>query len=211
MVAAMEGLHGEVVEAQRQRGELVRWKLILVAGLGAVGLGLTTSINDSPHLPLVLACIPFVCAYIDAIVVHLSLRVRVIGGFRRTLRGELGDYERFVQALDPAFWIEKTVLYASTLLADLAVAVYGLQHASRILLVADPQTGVVQGVRAVDHSSALLVASSVGAAFVVVLWYLDYRLGDQIQQKCEALCSEAATPRSTAPVPPAPPPPLAAG
>ena len=70
----------EVIEAQKARSDLLKWKIIVVAALGATGLGLTEK-ESRPYADLVLGCIPFVCAYIDALCRHLSLRIRVICQF----------------------------------------------------------------------------------------------------------------------------------
>ena len=64
----MEPLRNEIIESQKARTDLMKWKFILVSGLGAAGLGFTGKSDDSTieHVTiLVLCCIPFVCAYVD--------------------------------------------------------------------------------------------------------------------------------------------------
>ena len=39
----MDSLRSELLEARKARTDFIRWKLILVATIGAVGLGLTGS------------------------------------------------------------------------------------------------------------------------------------------------------------------------
>lgn len=80
----MEPLRNEIIESQKARTDLMKWKFILISGLGAAGLGFTKKLNDSPieHVTiLVLCCIPFVCAYVDLLCRHLFLRTLVIGRF----------------------------------------------------------------------------------------------------------------------------------
>src|SRR2546421_9370237 len=96
----------EIIEAQKIRSDLLKWKIIVVAALGATGLGLST--QSLAYTDLVLCCIPFVCAYLDLLCRHLSLRIRVIS--RPWEAGWLSEanptpdspytrvHERFVQA-----------------------------------------------------------------------------------------------------------------
>lgn len=83
----MDTLRTEVVEAQKARNDFIKWKLLLVSGLGAAGLGFTRSLT-LPNADLVLCCIPFVCAYVDLMCRHLSLRIVVIGEYIRSMDSE---------------------------------------------------------------------------------------------------------------------------
>jgi len=57
-------LRGDLLEAQKIRVDLFKWKLILVAGLGAAASGLVGS-NPAPNRGLLLALIPLsVCMLI---------------------------------------------------------------------------------------------------------------------------------------------------
>jgi hypothetical protein len=95
----------EIIQAQAVRSDLLKWKILAIAALGAVGLGLTDT-NNPTHADLVLCCVPFVCAYIDALCRHLSLRIRVISrlwenGVREPGAGDmiyLAVHEKHVQA-----------------------------------------------------------------------------------------------------------------
>ena len=52
----MEKLGTELVEAQKARTDFIKWKLLLVSGLGAAGLGFTKS-PSVPYADLILCCI----------------------------------------------------------------------------------------------------------------------------------------------------------
>ena len=132
----MEELRAEILEAERARSDLLKWKLILVAGLGAVGLGLNP---DTTPVPLVLIGIPLVCGYVDLLCRHLILRVHVIGGFLRTRSrhddgpAELAwkqalfrDYEEEALAKNAAFDFENWALVWSSAVLSIAVGGYGL-------------------------------------------------------------------------------------
>ena len=129
----MEQLRSEILEAHNARSDLLKWKLVLVAGLGTIGLGLTQEIGH----PIVLIGIPLVCAYVDLLTRHLTLRIHVIGDF---LRGrETGDasdalwrdYEAFVQRNRSAFDFEDWALYLSSIVLSLGVAAYGALELAR--------------------------------------------------------------------------------
>jgi hypothetical protein len=68
----MEILRQEIIEAQKIRAELNKWKLLIVSALTAVGLGLTES-RSVPYAELVLCGIPFACAYVDLLHYHQGL------------------------------------------------------------------------------------------------------------------------------------------
>ena len=77
-------LRDEIVESQKARCDLLKWKLALVAGLGTVGLGLGDYAPKEPGYShhYVLCLIPLVCVYVDLLAKHMTLRIMVIGCFR---------------------------------------------------------------------------------------------------------------------------------
>jgi len=131
----MEELRAEILEAERSRSDLLKWKLVLVAGLGAIGIGVNP---DSGRVPLVLIGIPLVCAYVDLLCRHLTLRVHVIGQFLRSRppRGAPADvvwkeqlfrsYEDYAYAKQAAFGFENWALFWSSTLLSIAVTGYGV-------------------------------------------------------------------------------------
>jgi hypothetical protein len=123
----------EIIEAQKIRSDLLKWKIIVVAALGATGLGLST--QNLPYTDLALCCIPFVCAYIDLLCRHLSLRIRVISRLwevdRLSKANPTPDFEyiqvheRFVQAarVRGILALEDFTVVASSLVFSLALVV----------------------------------------------------------------------------------------
>ena len=80
----MVDIRQEIRETQTTRSDLFKWKLIISAALGAVGLGITkgSQSNDySSNLDLAFCLIPFVCACVDLLSYHLNLRILVINKF----------------------------------------------------------------------------------------------------------------------------------
>lgn len=139
----METLREEILQGQRVRSDLLKWKLGLVGGLGAAGLGFAGS-DSLSHADLVLCAIPPVAVYVDLLCRHLSLRILVVGTFLRTQRDDpalatLGAYEDFAERSRTlpgrrrrsAFDLEEWALAWSTLAVSAAVAVYGVVLWSR--------------------------------------------------------------------------------
>lgn len=70
----------DLIEAQKARVDLFKWKLILVAGLGAAASGLVGT-NPVRNAGLLLALIPLVSLYVDILCNDLTLRIVVIAKF----------------------------------------------------------------------------------------------------------------------------------
>ena len=134
-------LRQEIVEAQKARTDLVKWKLLLVSVLGATGLGLTGSPN-TPYVELILCCIPFVCTYVDLLLYHQALLINVIGEFMRSHLDltdkqdkSLRDYETFSWKVRhmkikereiSAFDLEKMVLAWSSMLISASILIFAV-------------------------------------------------------------------------------------
>lgn len=119
-----EQLSRQLIEAQKIHSDLLKWKMIVVAALGAVGLGLSGSAGETSLVKpyLVLCCIPLVCAYIDLLARHLSLRILVIAKFLRKDRED--PYQDFAQKAREkgAFLLESGTIVGSSILLSAALA-----------------------------------------------------------------------------------------
>ena len=100
----MVSLRNEIMEAQKTRSDLMKWKVVLVSSLGAVGLGITEihTVDKIKFVPgLVLCLIPFVCVYVDSLCRHLMCKILVIGRFLATHDPKdtelLCKYEKFTE------------------------------------------------------------------------------------------------------------------
>ncbi len=113
----LEAFRNEIIEAEKGRMDLLKWKLLLIAGLGAVGLGLSSSEKSTnPALsPYLLLClIPLVCIYVDSLCQHLQMRILVISEFFQHYKYQVRDdemtrfhaYERFCDEVRPVFYLE---------------------------------------------------------------------------------------------------------
>jgi hypothetical protein len=120
----------EIIEAEKSRTDLLKWKLIIVAALGAVGLGIgfevptTTSTTMSPILTLSL--IPLAATYVDLLCKHLQLRILVISEFFHShcTNKEISDfisYETFTHKVRIVFDLEDWAQIGSTLFLSILV------------------------------------------------------------------------------------------
>ncbi len=129
-------LRNEIVESQKIRADFLKWKLIIVATIGAAGLGLGSYGRDGDggdstmSKPEYLLCIvPFVCAYTDLLCRHLSVRILIIGAFIKhaaTMEIER-RYEDFVYKLREManpFTFEDIALQWSSILLSIFVLLY---------------------------------------------------------------------------------------
>jgi hypothetical protein len=70
----------ELLEAQKERNSLMRWKLILVSAIGAAALGFSQE-SPLPDAELALCLIPLTCVYVDILCRNLSIRGKMISLF----------------------------------------------------------------------------------------------------------------------------------
>jgi hypothetical protein len=101
-------LRTEIIEAEKVQADLLKWKFIVIAAVASVSLGFSgsssstttttsnlteTTSNLTEGTQLLLWLVPFICAYVDLISIHLMMRIDTIGNF---LRVSGSAYERFV-------------------------------------------------------------------------------------------------------------------
>src|SRR5260370_41990646 len=142
----MDQLREEIMEAQQARADLLKWKLVIVAAVGGVGLGLSTS---TPASPLVLILIPLACFYVDLLCQHLNLRIQLIAQFMRLVGYPNDDkdsplmskYERYVLIMarspEDVFRLEGWALRWAALALSALVGLYGVW-----LAIAGPEAAV---------------------------------------------------------------------
>jgi hypothetical protein len=113
----LEAFRNEIIEAEKGRMDLLKWKILLIAGLGAVGLGLSSpekAANPVISRHLLLCIIPFICVYVDSLCQHLQIRILVISEFFQNYQRRDSDkemtsfhhYEMFCNEVRPVFYLE---------------------------------------------------------------------------------------------------------
>jgi len=122
-------LRTEIIESQKARIDLLKYKLLAVATLGAIGLGFGQSQHGKIDSDLVLLIIPLVCIYIDLLCWHNTLRILVIGRFLSHYHKDL--YEKYISSLDRYtpkkgyfYELEDFALSWSTILVSFLLIIY---------------------------------------------------------------------------------------
>lgn len=162
-------LRAEIVESQKFIVDLEKWKLILVAALGAAGLGVIP--GSQSRVPVLLGLIPIVCVYVDVLVYHNGLRMRLISRFLQGGSHEdrfSREYEAFCEKNRRVFPLEEYVLFATTLLLSIAVAAFP-RHL-------DMDTSV----RRILTIAGLMGVVAATAARMIREWYIDYLAGSHL-------------------------------
>jgi hypothetical protein len=116
-------LRSEIIESQKSVFDLLKWKIILIAAVGATAFGVLKE-KRAVMLEL-LALIPLVCAYVDALVYHDGLRMMLISQFLRGMKenddGLLSKYETHCAEHRDVFYLEITVLIGTSILLCVGV------------------------------------------------------------------------------------------
>ncbi|MFY9698541.1 MAG: hypothetical protein WAK34_09530 [Rhodoplanes sp.] len=162
----MDKLRDEIIETQKARADLLKWKLIILSVLGAVGLGVRFAPYASDPLPIALALIPLVSLYVDVMCYHLSLRITVLGAFLRNCAGdetgsEFGSKLSVLQKYE-AFAAKVRMKYKAFDLED-----YALTWSTQCVSVAAILLGVFRkklpiGLIRWDDNSAIIISGIIG-------------------------------------------------
>lgn len=166
-----EGLRTEIIESQKTQADLMKWKLISVAAIASLGLKSDGSSGEGTKLLMCL--VPFVCAYVDLIALHLMLRILTIGSYLK----KYGDpYETFVfdvrekTATNP-FVFEAVAMLASSGVFDATVVVLGF-----VLLISKGS-----GWRR-EYLIAYIVFGVLGIVATIVFWRMHFRRTKEIER-----------------------------
>ena len=133
----MVDIRQEIRDTQTARSDLFKWKLIISAALGALGLGIKSSESSpySSNVDLAFCLIPFVCAYVDLLCYHLNLRIFVINKFFNRFKideNQVNDwkeiyllhlYEKTCHQVRDAFELESWVLKWSSIFISVGIII----------------------------------------------------------------------------------------
>lgn len=118
-------LRTEIVESEKARIDFLKYKLMAIASLGAIGLGFSEqNINAKIASDYVLCIIPFVCAYVDLLCYHNTIRILVIACF---LNHNNDPYEGYIGKLSDTrylFNMEDFVLHWSSIALSFFIMLY---------------------------------------------------------------------------------------
>lgn len=160
-------LRDEILESQKARAELTKWKVILIAAIGgaAIGLGGKEGLGGASGMPILFSLLPPACLYVDLLCMHNDIRMMVIGHFLRTReRGDVAAYEALCDKLRHVFGLESLALTGVTMLVAALVAVIGF---ALVPIPSSSSSSASEGVREV-----LIVSSSavVAGSALLALW-----------------------------------------
>lgn len=172
-------LREEIIASQNARLDFIKWKMLLIAALGAVGLGLAG--EKMIAAPAVLGFIPIACAYVNVVCAHANFRILLIGYFLRTGGSAnrppdtaAADYEALCEANRGGFALESIVLWGTTIAMSALVAFAALASPSLARLHLGPAfENMPPGITRFLWMSAI-VGSLVS---IVATRYKDYRVG----------------------------------
>ena len=164
-------LRDEIIECQKARTDLLKWKIILVAALGggAFGIGATA---DSAR-PILLGLIPLVCAYVDVVCIHNDIRIRIIGSFLESqgTDDQIKAYEGYCARNRGAFLVERLALVATTLLFSVMVGAVGLYPKVAAMFFTE------NTVAPLPEKDILVAAAATGAVVSIgAITFLEYKL-----------------------------------
>lgn len=123
-----DGLRYEVVEAQKARTDLMKYKLVVTAILGAVAIGVGPAAG-AERVPYVVGMIPAVALYVDAVCNHNDIRMMVIGRYLRSSDSPYRGYEEVAHHMRRYFNIERVALDLSSLALGLSITILGVAGA----------------------------------------------------------------------------------
>jgi hypothetical protein len=139
----IETLKLEIIESQKSRLELFKWKLIISAGLGIFGLGIGPGLTQpvSTYEPifssmhLVLCIIPLACNYVDLLCVNIQLRMLVIGKFFEEISEKTSSevpffklYEAYCSNHRYAYSLDDLAQFGSTIIVSSLIIAVGCIH-----------------------------------------------------------------------------------
>lgn len=136
----VEAFKTEIIEAERNRTDLLKWKLIIVAALIAVGFGIdsgdSTLVNIRVYPELALTLIPAVATYVDLLCIHLQFRILVISKFFQNYNSNPSNeemlcfiaYEKFCAdvRVRSMFGLEDLAQVGSTITLSILVIIFSV-------------------------------------------------------------------------------------
>jgi hypothetical protein len=143
----LEAFKNEIIEAEKDRNDLLKWKLILVAVLSAVSMDIgafaTKTSQSVSYARFAVCLIPLVCVYVDLLCKHLQIRILVISKFFQDFESNSSDnsvselftfkdYERYCEHVRSVFSFEDWAQTGSTYFLCLLVICSALLYIDNV-------------------------------------------------------------------------------
>jgi hypothetical protein len=124
-------IYQNIIDTQKTQADFMKWKLITSAAIGSAAMGLYSHQDDGlfERLKYLICLIPLVCAYVDAMFVHLWFRIKIIGRyFREYSFSGFGKYEKAIEGYregkSVCFSFERRMVFISSIILNLLVIVF---------------------------------------------------------------------------------------
>ena len=132
-------LRSEIIQSEKTQTDLMKWKLVLVSSLSSISLGFFQS--NLTFKPQYLIClVPLICAYVDLMYFHLTLRILFIGSFIKELgmrgnhdsdKSAIIEYEMFAERTRKnnnlsLFSLEEFAVQGSSIALSVLVIIFGV-------------------------------------------------------------------------------------
>jgi hypothetical protein len=181
-MSLLDKIRDEVLETQKTQASFARWKLLLVASLGAAGLGIVPREPNGRGAAL-LSLLPLVCVYADSLFFNSGIRVLAIARYLRVNAKWNGpdpsgiveadhrdwaaarDYERFFVNNRHHFDLEVVALQGVTLGVSTIVLILGVLNffAKPLSIIVMPQSSPTDAV-------LLMISGILGVGLAKVLY-----------------------------------------
>lgn len=126
-------LRTEIIESEKARIDLLKYKLVVVASLAAIGLGFSErNANTKIASDYILCIIPFACAYVDLLCYHNTIRTLVIASFLKHNDDPYEDYiyqlgnELHTKSAEYFFNMEDIALFWSSITLSILLVMYSI-------------------------------------------------------------------------------------
>jgi hypothetical protein len=187
-MSLLDKTRDEILETQKMQASFARWKLLLVATLGAAGLGVVPNEPNGRGAAL-LSLLPLVCVYADTLIYNSGIRILAIARYLRVdAKGNfpghtdtsedasdelpaVRDYERFFKENRPHFNLEVVALQGVTSVVSLIVFLIGLTNLGVYRWNWKPLSIGVIRLNSGDEAVLLIVSSLLGLALSWILWF----------------------------------------
>ncbi len=199
--SVFEGLRNEIIEAEKARIDLLKWKLIVVAGLAGIGFGFFNNApsadnsqgNEISHLAL--SVIPWACLYVDLLCYNLQIRMIVISLFMQNYRPSDGGndtegycmYEKFCDTIRGAFKLEDWAMEHSTRVISglIMLSTILIIQAHNVSLTSWSSTGVYAVVILLSGLAAIVLSMIIKRKYIKKIHKAQKTIHQDMKKACE--------------------------
>lgn len=116
-------LRNEIIESEKSQADILKWKLIAIAGVASVSLGVGSAGSVPEAARLLICLVPLICAYVDLVSLHIMIRIVTIGIYLKMSGNRYEQFAfkvRYTTNANP-FIFEAVVLHGSSVAFNLII------------------------------------------------------------------------------------------